>query len=57
MKLNKEIVDFIMDNEDFDDDIKSFLIQTLALELKRYKSGYTHYSKDYDHMLDGYIVK
>ena len=57
MRLNTEIIDFIMDNEDFDDDIKKFLIQTLTLELKRYKSGYAHYSKDYDKILDKYIVK
>ena len=57
MRLNTEIIDFIMNNDDFDEDIKKFLIQTLTLELKRYKSGYTHYSKDYDKILDKYIVK
>jgi len=57
MGLNKEIVDFIMDNDDFDEDIKEFLIDALDLELDRYKSGYTHYSKDYDKKLNKYIVK
>ena len=57
MRLNTEIIDFIMNNEEFDEDIKKFLIQTLTLELKRYKSGYTHHSKDYDSILDNYIVK
>lgn len=56
MRLNTEIIGFIMDNDDFDEDIKKFLIQTLTLELKRYKSGYKHYSKDYDKILDNYIL-
>ncbi len=57
MRLNTEIIHFIENNDDFDEDIKKFLIQTLVLELKRYKSGYKHYSKDYDKILDKYIVK
>ena len=57
MRLNTEIIDFIRFNDDFDEDVKEFLIQALTLELKRYKSGYKHYSKDYDKILDSYIAK
>lgn len=57
MALNKEIEEFIQDNDDFDDDMKSFLIEALNLEFKRYKSGYKQYSKDYDKILNKYIVK
>lgn len=57
MRLNTEIIDYIMSNNDFDDDVKEFLIQVLTLELKRYKSGYKHYSKDYDKILDKYIAE
>ena len=57
MALNKEIEEFIQNSDEFDNDIKSFLIEALALELKRYKSGYKQYSKDYDKILNKYIVK
>lgn len=55
MRLNTEIIDFIRDNEDFDDSVKMFLIQTLTLELKRYKADYKHYFKDYDAIITKYI--
>lgn len=57
MALNKEIEDFIRNSDDFDNDMKSFLIEALNLELERYKSGYKQYSKDYDKILNKYIVK
>ena len=55
MRLNTEIIDFIRNNDDFDDDVKMFLIQTLTLELKRYKADYKHYFKDYDAIITRYI--
>jgi len=57
MRLNTDIVDFIRNNEDFDDDVKTFLIEILVHELKRYKTDYKHYFKDYDDILNNYIEK
>ena len=57
MRLNTEIIEFIMDNEDFNEDVKKFLIQTLTLELKRYKADYKHYFKDYDKIITNYIME
>lgn len=57
MRLNTEIIDFIRYNDDFDDDVKKFLIQILTLELKRYKSDYKHYFKDYDKIITKYIME
>lgn len=51
MRLNTEIIDFIRNNDEFDDDVKLFLIQTLTLELKRYKADYKHYYKEYDRII------
>ena len=55
MRLNTEIIDFIRNNDDFDDKVKMFLIQILTLELKRYKADYKHYFKDYDTIITKYI--
>lgn len=57
MRLNTEIIDFIRNNDDIDDDVKKFLIQTLTLELKRYKADYKHYFKDYDRIISKYVVE
>ncbi|WP_295112953.1 hypothetical protein [uncultured Methanobrevibacter sp.] len=51
MRLNTEIIDFIRNNDEFDDEVKLFLIQTLTLELKRYKADYKHYFKEYDRII------
>ena len=57
MRLNTDIIDFIRNNEDFDDNIKKFLIQILILELERYKADYKHYFKEYDSRINNYIEK
>lgn len=57
MRLNTEIIDFIRENEDFDEEIKVFLIQSLTLELKRYKADYKRFSEDYDKLISRYVVK
>lgn len=56
MRLNTDIINFIKDNEDFDDEIKAFLIQSLTLELKRYKADYKRFSEDYDKLISRYVV-
>jgi len=57
MRLNTDIINFIKDNDDFDDEIKTFLIQSLTLELKRYKADYKRFSEDYDRFISRYVVK
>ena len=57
MRLNTEIIDFIRNNDDFDDNVKKFLIQILILELERYKADYKHYFKEYDNRINNYIEK
>lgn len=57
MRLNTDIINFIKDNDDFDDEIKTFLIQSLTLELKRYKADYKRFSEDYDRLVSRYVVK
>ena len=57
MRLNTEIIDFIRNNDDFDEEIKVFLIQSLTLELKRYKADYKRFSEDYDNLISRYVVK
>lgn len=57
MRLNTDIIDFIKNNDDFDDEIKVFLIQSLTLELKRYKADYKHFFRDYDDIISGHIIK
>ena len=57
MRLNTDIINFIRDNDDFDDEIKTFLIQSLTLELKRYKADYKRFSEDYDKLISRYVVK
>lgn len=57
MRLNTDIIDFIKNNNDFDDEIKVFLIQSLTLELKRYKADYKHFFRDYDEIISRYVVK
>lgn len=56
MRLNTDIINFIKDNKDFDDEIKTFLIQSLTLELKRYKADYKRFSEDYDKLISRYVV-
>lgn len=56
MRLNTDIINFIKNNDDFDDDIKTFLIQSLTLELKRYKADYKRFSEDYDKLISRYVV-
>ena len=56
MRLNTDIINFIKNNNDFDDDIKTFLIQSLTLELKRYKADYKRFSEDYDKLISRYVV-
>ena len=57
MRLNTDIIDFIRNNDDFDDNVKKFLIQILILELERYKADYKHYFKEYDSRINNYIEK
>lgn len=57
MRLNTDIIDFIRNNNDFDDNVKKFLIQILILELERYKTDYKHYFKEYDNRINNYIEK
>ena len=56
MRLNTDIINFIKDNDDFDDEIKTFLVQSLTLELKRYKADYKRFSEDYDKLISRYVV-
>ena len=57
LRLNTNIVDFIRSNEEFGEDVKTFLIESLVQELKPYKTDYKHYFKDYDDILNNYIEK
>ena len=57
MRLNTEIIDFIRNNDEFDEEIKLFLIQSLTLELKRYKADYKRFSEDYDRIISSFVVK
>ena len=57
MRLNTDIIDFIRKNNDFDDNIKKFLIEILDYELKRYKSDQKLYFKNYDAIINDYIQK
>ena len=57
MRLNTDIIDFIRNNNDFDDNIKKFLIEILDYELKRYKADQKLYFKNYDAIINDYIQK
>ena len=56
MRLNTDIIDFIRNNDDFDN-VKKFLIEILILELNRYKADYKLYFKEYDSRINNYIEK
>ena len=54
LTINKEIIDFIRSTE-YEKDTQDFLIQALLLEFKRDKEDLTHYTKDYDRIIENYI--
>ena len=54
LTISKEILDFIR-NSEYDRDTQDFLIQALLLEFKRDKEDLTHYTKDYERIIENYI--
>ena len=50
----KELVNYIEDT-DYDENIKQFLIQSFLLEYKMEQDGIIHYRKDYDKLIDSFI--
>ena len=56
LKISTEILNYI-DESDYDDDTKHFLIQALLLEFKREKEDVKHYSNEYDRLIEKYMKK
>ena len=54
LTISKEILDFIR-NSEYDKDTQDFLIQALLLEFKRDKQDLSHYTKDYERIIENYI--
>ena len=54
LTISKSILEFIR-NSDYDKETQDFLIQALLLEFKRDKEDLTHYTKDYERIIENYI--
>lgn len=54
LTINKDILEFIR-NSEYDKDTQDFLIQALLLEFKRDKEDLTHYTKDYERIIENFI--
>ncbi|KZX10674.1 hypothetical protein [Methanobrevibacter filiformis] len=47
LKINSEILDFI-ENSKYKEEEKKFLIASIILEAKRYKTKYARFTEEYD---------
>ena len=54
LTINKGILEFIR-NSEYDKETQDFLIQALLLEFKRDKEDLSHYTKDYERIIENYI--
>lgn len=56
LKISTEILNYINES-DYDENTKHFLIQALLLEFKRDKEDVKHYTNEYDKLIEKYIEK
>lgn len=54
LKVGKKLIEDVQ-NSEYDDQTKAFIIQALRLEFKREKEDVTHYFKNYDSLIESFL--
>ena len=54
LKVGKKLIEDVQ-NSEYDENTKAFIIQALRLEFKREKEDVLHYFKNYDSLIDNFI--
>lgn len=54
LKVGKKLIEDVQ-NSEYDDKTKAFIIQALRLEFKREKEDVSHYFKKYDSLIENFI--
>lgn len=54
LKVGKKLIEDVQ-NSDYDEKTKAFIIQALRLEFKREKEDVSHYFKKYDNLIENFI--
>ena len=54
LKVGKKLIEDVQ-NSEYDEKTKAFIIQALRLEFKREKEDVKHYFRNYDNLIDNFL--